>query len=383
MANGATSTGGPGTENINLSGPFASDYIDLSKGLGISMSNNLQKTSAPDVSKVYSGADVFAYITPYASNITNTPYIPLKNLLTFSYSTHRDKLPVRRLGSPVAFDYTKGTRTIAGALVMLNFDRTALSELIMGSDIYGEDIMINMFDDIPPFDITLLFTDELQGTKFMSQEVVIPSYSVIEVKGVRLLDEGLVTGTNEAYLETTFQYVAEDIKYLKPMRGPTPVPSVPVDEESEFDLSNIVLDAPLPVSDLPKIAPPGVMEEELIADTCSDTYPSGPQTAIDECYISNVWSTFTNGGIGVKFLETINGVSFFTPLVVFPTTKAEWEQLQGITGGLDYAKAQQTENFVFNTASETLYHARTVFAEYCQDAFDNVDIVFSGCAGTE
>jgi len=411
MANGATSTGGPGTKNISLSGPFASGYTDLSGLLDNSIARNPKSITGPNTSVVYSGSDVFAYITPYAANITNTPFIPLKNLITFSYSTHRDKLPVRKLGSPVAFDYTKGTRTIAGAIVMLNFDRAAFSDLIMGSDIYGGQEQITMFDEIPPFDITLLFSSELESDWKNSGNFHSDTYSVLEIKGIRLTDEGLVTGTNEAYLETTFQYLAEDLVYLKPMKINPPPPEPPITEVTvpgdvvttdvgaTMTTPLIQLDPPLPFADLPRIAPPGIMDEIPIVDSCSDLYSNGSASDIESCYIEEVWSIYTNGGIGVKlngwstvlhgFLPNLQNPNYapaagdyplYAPLVIFPVVKAEWELLHGMTGGLSYAKEEIVPG-VHQTTDAAYESARAIFAGYCQDAFNNTDTVFSGCDG--
>lgn len=416
MANGATSTGGPGTKNISLSGPFASGYTDLSGLQDNSIARNPKSITGPNTSVVYSGSDVFAYITPYAANITNTPFIPLKNLITFSYSTHRDKLPVRKLGSPVAFDYTKGTRTIAGAIVMLNFDRAAFSDLIMGSDIYGGEQQINMFDEIPPFDITLLFSSELESDWKNSGNFLSNTYSVLEIKGIRLTDEGLVTGTNEAYLETTFQYLAEDISYLAPMRlTPPPRPKVPVAgiddeffdeditvEDTEMDsFDNWEIAPPFPYSDLPRIAPAGVMGADRIFDTCSDDNSFGPESAIIECYVSTVWSTYTHGGIGTKLAgwHSIGGGEIdlavtpayqpqsgdkplYAPLVLFPVVKAEWEYLQGVTGGIGSHAKEEIVPGLHQTTDAAYESARTTFATYCQEAYDGTSVIFSGCAGT-
>ena len=328
---GATSAGGPGTKNIDLSGPFASDYVNLD-------SSNSQlikgtQTSGPDVSRVFTGSDVFAYITPYASSIIDTPFIPLTNLLTFSYSTHRDKLPVRRLGSPVAYDYTKGTRTIAGALVLLNFDRAALSELIMGEDLYGQAKVINMFDDIPPFDITLLFTDELQGSKFQKQADKV-TYSILEIKGVRLLDEGLVTGTDEAYLETTFQYVAEDISYLKPMQVKSTSTSTNIASAtggaSAVD-NNATQPASPPLIDIPILYNSKFLTHNgdtvTIVDYCEGVYSNGPSESISNCVLEEMNNTYDDRG-GYSVTRGASGSSItYTIRLVYPSTHAEREAL--------------------------------------------------------
>ena len=151
------------TRDIRRDGLFSTSY--LPDDLGSGTHSGQTHPVAPNTKVAYSGSDVFAFITSYGTNISNsTPLIPLRNLLAMSYSVHREKMPVRRLGSEVALDYTLGTKTIAGSLVLLNFDRTALSELILGSDIYGDSMIVSTYDDIPPFDITLMFQEEIQGS---------------------------------------------------------------------------------------------------------------------------------------------------------------------------------------------------------------------------
>ena len=191
----------------------------------------------------FSGSDVEAYIMAYGS-ISKETFIPLINLAAISCSVHRDKSPVRRLGESAAKAYTKGTRTVAGSIVLVNFDRAGFYELI-ASQLVGQDFNlvygntsalggdIAFADDIPPFDIMLLFKEErsfsdkgfrggnlgpLSGRP--TEETPKRIVSKMMIKEVHLVDEGVVTGTDEAYLETTFQYVAEDLEYLRPMDDP-------------------------------------------------------------------------------------------------------------------------------------------------------------------
>tara|TARA_Y100000310_G_C20695497_1_gene825411 strand:+ start:3073 stop:4302 length:1230 start_codon:yes stop_codon:yes gene_type:complete len=201
-----------------MADPDTRSVIDSYEPTNLTIDRSVGSTAnlAPDVDRVYSGADVIAFIVPKASHYTNTPYIPLKNLGAISYSIHRDKVPVRSLGMSKARSYTLGTRTVAGTLVLLNFDRAALSELILGNDIYGDNIQVSLYDEIPPFDLVLTFSSEHNG-RTRGGLTKPQSFAVLEIKNVRLIDEGLVTGTEEAYLETTFQYVAETVKYLQPV----------------------------------------------------------------------------------------------------------------------------------------------------------------------
>ena len=194
----------------------------------------------------FSGADVNASILTYGK-ISKEAYIPITNLAAISCSVHRDKAPVRRLGEASAKSYTKGTRTIAGSIVLVNFDRAGFYELIASNQagyrsnnlVYGdtsslENGEIAFSDEIPPFDIMLLFKEEKSigdgfvggKSKLSRQDSDEQVLSKMLIKNVRLVDEGVVTGTDEAYLETTFQYVAEDLEYLRP----TDVPDTSIPE---------------------------------------------------------------------------------------------------------------------------------------------------------
>ena len=188
-----------------------------------------------DTNRVFSGADLVAFILPKADE--SEPMVPLRNLAALSYSIHRDKVPVRSLGTPRAKSYTLGTRTIAGTIVMINLDRAALSELLYRQSYYDESIQVNLYDEIPPFDVMITFSNEQSGSMYTQGmnaftktkltndegiEVMPPNamekeFSLFKLTNIRLIDEGMVTGTDEAFLETTFQYVAEDIQYLKPV----------------------------------------------------------------------------------------------------------------------------------------------------------------------
>ena len=209
---------------------------------------------------VYSGADVSAFILAKAANLNPTDefgeditttysntFIPFTNLGAISYSIHRDKMPVRKLGSAVAHSYTTGTRTIAGSIVVINFDRAAFFQLLSddaynySKSIYGfslepkEENFTKTADQIPPFDLLLIFSEEVKGGKFPNKGDSSEAFSRapgsrLMLKNVRLIDEGMVTGTDEAYLESTFQYVAEDIEYLKPIETPPANEPPPMDD---------------------------------------------------------------------------------------------------------------------------------------------------------
>tara|TARA_Y100000034_G_scaffold129098_1_gene184949 strand:+ start:37752 stop:42755 length:5004 start_codon:yes stop_codon:yes gene_type:complete len=176
----------------------------------------------PNTDIAFSGSDCQAFLVTYGA-ISRSNFTPVPNLAAISYSVHRDKSPVRRLGDFVAREYTKGARTIAGTIVLINFDRAAFYELVHGRDIYGaHNTQVSLADEIPPFDMMLMFSEETKGQKFPSKVLdigkggTVGNYSHMWIRGIRLVDEGSVTGTEEDYMETSFQYVAEHVDYLKP-----------------------------------------------------------------------------------------------------------------------------------------------------------------------
>lgn len=153
----------------------------------------------------FSGVDIKGTLT-----ILGTRGLPividLANINAVSWSTHRDKVPVRRIGRSYAQAYTHGPRTIAGSLVFINFNKAALWDVISTIDTQTEDSPVKsiMTDQLPPFNIHFLLVNEDGLTGFMS------------IFGIEIVDEGMVMGTDEAYLETTMQYIARDIDLLNP-----------------------------------------------------------------------------------------------------------------------------------------------------------------------
>lgn len=161
----------------------------------------------------YSGADIVATITP----VGGKPYV-FGELQTISYSIHRDKFPVRALGSINPKGFSMGGRTIAGSLIFTVFDRHVLKEAIDGwwgwdQAIYGaapagsrqlmDDMKYRMVtDEMPPFDVTVTFMNEY-GVG-----------SVLRLYGVTIVDEGQVMSIEDMITENTMSFMARDIQLL-------------------------------------------------------------------------------------------------------------------------------------------------------------------------
>ena len=149
-----------------------------------------------NTNRTYNGTDCTVAVL-YNENI-----IILGNLETISYSIHRDKMPVRTLGRTYPKDYVRGQRTIAGSLIFVQFDESPLYALYNFFNKKLENahrFSSPLVDEIPPFDMMLIFTNEYGFS------------SIIRLYGVEITDEGGTYSINDIYSESVMQFIAKDI----------------------------------------------------------------------------------------------------------------------------------------------------------------------------
>lgn len=130
----------------------------------------------------------------------------LAELQTISVSTHRDKYPIRALGSVYPKSFVRGSRSIAGSMIFTVFDKNVLEEFLQAhpSDFDAHNTTTSaVLDQIPPFDITIAFANELGQVSRMA------------IYGVEFINEGQTMSIEDIFLENVVQYVARDID---PMR---------------------------------------------------------------------------------------------------------------------------------------------------------------------
>lgn len=155
----------------------------------------------------YSGCDMRATVTDSRTGSSKI----IGNLATLSYSSHREVYPVRNLGSTMAKAYTRGQRTIAGTLVFSLFDRYALYDVAAVKSKYdrgvGESAFSLLGDQMAPFNVTCSFINETGN------------YSVLNIYGIQLIDEGQVMSINDIFIESTHSYVATNIDVMYPQAG--------------------------------------------------------------------------------------------------------------------------------------------------------------------
>lgn len=152
----------------------------------------------------YSGCDISVVVIVYDPAKAVYVVRKLGSIGTLSYSIHREIFPVRTLGHAYAKGYIKGPRTIAGTIVGISLDRTAMWDVLYPDSGDPQDYASRtpLVDNMPPFDVSLTFTNELGHL------------SVMRIYGLVISDHGGTFSIDDMMSEETFSYVARDIDLL-------------------------------------------------------------------------------------------------------------------------------------------------------------------------
>ena len=130
----------------------------------------------------------------------------LAEVQTLSISTHREKYPVRTLGSVYPRSFTRGPRTISGSMVFTTFHRHIFDEFFGSASFRSSGVgdfdrhLWTSFitDQLPPLDISVVFANEYGNLSWMA------------ILGVEFVNEGMTMSIEDLFLEGTAQYVARD-----------------------------------------------------------------------------------------------------------------------------------------------------------------------------
>jgi len=130
-------------------------------------------------------------------------------MMTFSYSVHREKYPVRVCGLSNPKGYTRGTRTIAGSMIFTVFDRNAFWDILTKNprDLPDRRSETPLIDAIPPIDLTISFTNEFGY------------HSRMTIYGAELVDHGMTMSVDDIITEQVVSYTARDITEMAPPGG--------------------------------------------------------------------------------------------------------------------------------------------------------------------
>lgn len=157
----------------------------------------------------YTGSDIRIIVDLVNAATTSNIASEVKQLIectTFTVSIHREKATVRAAGYINPKGFARGRRTIAGTIVLTQFTVDTLYKFLKGQAILGHDVSKDTLyvknDQLPPFNMTLLFTDEYGNMSYR------------RILGVDFVTDGVVYSTNDMLTEQTISYMASDFTPL-------------------------------------------------------------------------------------------------------------------------------------------------------------------------
>lgn len=218
--------------NGNIVSPSPSTNIDLGNGAVLDFDSSTLDARITPILDPTAGSGVSVYTDGEAAfsgsscrimiEIPQTPKFngssvqqslgkQLIEATTITISTHRAKSQVRPFGYINPKGLARGSRTIAGTLVLNRFTTEVLYRFLQSglmADL-SKDTTYTKLDQLPPFNFTLLFTNE-QG--YISTQ---------SLYGVEFVTDGSVVSVNDIMLEQTLTYFATDMSPLVPMNFST------------------------------------------------------------------------------------------------------------------------------------------------------------------
>lgn len=166
--------------------------------------NNILSTPGPsryqNTFSSFAGTDITATITPQDGGKS----LVLGELQTISYSVYRPTAPVFALGRIGAKGAVRGARTVAGSLIFTVFDRHVLYDLMKNMQDPNATYTPMKSDEIPPFDITINFLNEIGQSAQMI------------IYGVHLISEGQTMSIEDMITENVMEFMALDIDTMVP-----------------------------------------------------------------------------------------------------------------------------------------------------------------------
>jgi hypothetical protein len=159
-------------------------------------------------SNVYTGSDVRLMIESAVTGNDGKRYAKqLLEATTISVSIHREVAPVRAGGYINPKGFALGKRTIAGSLIVTQFTADVLFNFLQSiMQIDGsKDSIFTKVDQLPPFNITMIFTNE---AGFASQRKLL---------GVKFVTDGTTYSIQDMMVEQTLSWMALDFTPLMPM----------------------------------------------------------------------------------------------------------------------------------------------------------------------
>lgn len=164
----------------------------------------------------------------------------LASLQTLSVQSHREKFPVRGLGTDYVKAYTRGPRTIAGSMIFTAFNEHVLKHLIRRAaplakrygEIFDAHTSTLLPDQLPPLDLTIVFANEYGSVSRMG------------IYGVEFVNDSITFSIEDLLSEQVMNYVARDVDIM------TSVGKMKLSAFEQGMFTQDVPDQPLRASDL-------------------------------------------------------------------------------------------------------------------------------------
>lgn len=160
------------------------------------------------VGQTFTGSDVRLMIESAEQPAGSTRYYKqLLEATTISVSIHREVAPVRAGGYINPKGFALGKRTIAGSLIVTQFTADVLMSFLQGimMNDTSKDSTFTKVDQLPPFNITMIFTNEYG---YASQRTLL---------GVKFVTDGVVYSIQDMLVEQTISWMATDFTPLLPL----------------------------------------------------------------------------------------------------------------------------------------------------------------------
>jgi hypothetical protein len=207
--------GAPGPIDLGNGATLVFDQDSLAGRITPVIANQLQKSldeGRDGALYSYTGSDmkVMVEIAEPPAGV-NLPVRMAKQLIectTLSVSVHREKAPVRATGYINAKGFARGKRTIAGTLVFTQFTAEVLLRFLQSVLMSGDtskDSFYMKVDQLPPFNMTLIFANEHGYASYR------------RILGVEFVTDGPVYSINDLLTEQSISYMAADFTPLLPL----------------------------------------------------------------------------------------------------------------------------------------------------------------------
>lgn len=179
----------------------------ITPALSTSEVNGTAQTVTGDTG-VYTGADVRLMIESSEASPDGRRYAKqLLEATTITVSVHREVAPVRAGGYINPKGFALGKRTIAGTLIVTQFTADVLLAFLQSVMLIdgSKDTTFTKVDQLPPFNITMIFTNELG---YASERKLL---------GVKFVTDGVVYSIQDMLVEQTLSFMALDFTPLVPL----------------------------------------------------------------------------------------------------------------------------------------------------------------------